>query len=104
MILPADKGNAVVLLDRAEYIEKMTTLLQDEETYEKIGRDPTRKIEAELQKLLAEVFKYVPPDGQHIYKRLLCHNGAAPAIYGVPKKCTRREHRFVQSWTSHAPL
>ncbi|XP_077491915.1 uncharacterized protein LOC144102541 [Amblyomma americanum] len=64
----------------------MSALLEDKNTYTKINRDPTRKIEAELQKLLADVFKYVPPsDGQYIYNKLLCHNGAAPAIYGVPK-------------------
>ncbi|XP_077511008.1 uncharacterized protein LOC144121592 [Amblyomma americanum] len=86
VILPADKGNATVVLDRTEYIKKMSALLEDKNTYTKINRDPTRKIEAELQKLLADVFKYVPPsDGQYIYNKLLCHNGAAPAIYGVPK-------------------
>ncbi|XP_077494448.1 uncharacterized protein LOC144105159 [Amblyomma americanum] len=32
-ILPADKGNVTVILDRSSYQEKMEALLQDENTY-----------------------------------------------------------------------
>ncbi|XP_049267759.1 uncharacterized protein LOC119378700 [Rhipicephalus sanguineus] len=85
VILPADKGNATVVMNRDDYVSKMTEHLQDETTYSKIDRDPTRKIESELQKLLTDVFKFVPPEKKHLYNRLLCHTGSAPAIYGLPK-------------------
>ncbi|KAH7969860.1 hypothetical protein HPB52_022381 [Rhipicephalus sanguineus] len=35
VILPADKGNATVILDRSDYVSKMTSLLEDETTYAK---------------------------------------------------------------------
>nr|XP_050041095.1 uncharacterized protein LOC126538259 [Dermacentor andersoni] len=84
-ILPADKGNAIVLLDRSDYNEKMKDLLSDEDTYVAIQKDPTVNLQTRLQKLLSKVFKFVPPQQKHLYHRLLCTNGSAPAIYGLPK-------------------
>lgn len=84
-ILPADKGNATVVLNCTDYILKMEDLLQDYETYTLIKCDPTQKIEGELQKLLFNVFQFVPPESKHLYYKLLFHNGSAPAIYGLPK-------------------
>ncbi|XP_077517763.1 uncharacterized protein LOC144128315 [Amblyomma americanum] len=85
VVLPADKGNSTVVLNQSDYIRKMTTLLQDEAMYKKVKRDPTKKVETELQSLLSDVFKFIPPEKKHLYFRLLCHNGSAPAIYGLPK-------------------
>ncbi len=42
MILPADKGRAVVVMDKKEYKEKANKLLSDEKTYKKEKKDPTR--------------------------------------------------------------
>lgn len=85
VILPADKGNATVILDRAEYINKVNGLLKHTSTYPQLTRDPTRKVEYELQKLLVEVFHFVPPENKSLYYKLLCRNGSAPALYGLPK-------------------
>ncbi|XP_070386669.1 uncharacterized protein, partial [Dermacentor albipictus] len=85
VVLPADKGNATVLLDRSKYIEKMCLLLSDVHTYASVARDPTPKLQRDLQKLLADVFRMVPPQHKQLYYRLICHNGSAPAIYGLPK-------------------
>ncbi|XP_077512949.1 uncharacterized protein LOC144124166 [Amblyomma americanum] len=63
----------------------MTMLLQDEATYETVKRGPTKKVETELQRLLSDVLKFITPEGKHLYFRLLCHSGSAPAIYGLPK-------------------
>ncbi|XP_075559022.1 uncharacterized protein LOC142590578 [Dermacentor variabilis] len=84
-ILPADKGNAIVLLDRSDYNEKMKDLLSEEDTYVAVQKDPTVNLQTKLQKLLSKVFKFVPPQQKHLYHRLLCTNGSAPAIYGLPK-------------------
>jgi len=35
-ILPADKGNATVIMDRTEYDDKLRSLLRDGNTYRKI--------------------------------------------------------------------
>jgi hypothetical protein len=42
MILPADKGRATVIMDPLEYQDKMTTMLSDTTTYEKLRKDPTQ--------------------------------------------------------------
>ncbi|XP_077523183.1 uncharacterized protein LOC144134065 [Amblyomma americanum] len=85
VVLPVDKGNETVLPDRSKYKEKMLLLLEDEGTYAKLARDPTAKLQKELQKLLADVFRMVPPQQRSLYYYLLCHNGSPPAIYGLPK-------------------
>lgn len=54
MILPADKGNATVVMDRDVYDQKIRTLLEDD-TYTKLRRDPTKRIETDLQKTLKEL-------------------------------------------------
>ncbi|XP_072144543.1 uncharacterized protein [Dermacentor andersoni] len=45
-ILPADKENAIVLLDRSDYNEKMKDLLSDEDAYIAIQKDPTVNLSA----------------------------------------------------------
>nr|XP_050046416.1 uncharacterized protein LOC126543334 [Dermacentor andersoni] len=83
--LPADKGNAIVLLNRSENNEKMKDLLSDEDTYVAIQKDPTVNLLTKLQKLFSKVFKFVPPQKKYLYHRILPANGSAPAIYGLPK-------------------
>ena len=43
-ILPADKGNATVILNSTDYITKISTLLGDS-AYKKLDKDPTESIE-----------------------------------------------------------
>ena len=38
MILPADEGNAVVIMDRDDYECKVTTMLKDERTYKEVRK------------------------------------------------------------------
>ncbi|XP_072144232.1 uncharacterized protein [Dermacentor andersoni] len=85
VILPADKGNATVLTDTAVYKNKMLALLNDQDTYVRLTRDPTLKVQRDFQTLLADVFRFVAPKRKSLYFKLLCHNGAAPALYGLPK-------------------
>ena len=44
IILTADKGVALVVMDRSDYIKKAKELLQDSNTYKTIPSDPTNKI------------------------------------------------------------
>ena len=46
MILPADKGNATVLLNATDYTNKVELIL-DDGTYRQLKKDPTRKIETD---------------------------------------------------------
>ncbi|XP_077498768.1 uncharacterized protein LOC144109871 [Amblyomma americanum] len=63
----------------------MLSLLEDGETYVRLKKDPTLKLEREFQKLLCDVFLAVPPNHKALYYKLLSHNGSAPAFYGFPK-------------------
>jgi len=42
MVLPADKGRATVVLDKAEYEEKVLHMLSDEKTYQKLKKGSNR--------------------------------------------------------------
>ena len=51
IILTVDKGVAMVVIDRKDYIEKATNL-QAQPAYRTINRDPTNKFEAKLFTIL----------------------------------------------------
>ena len=51
IILPADKGNATVVMNKEEYTIKMKSLVS-EGTYIKLKKDPTPACERKLTKLL----------------------------------------------------
>jgi len=46
--IPADKGNAMVVLDRSMHDHKMKEILNNENTYHKLSRDPTTHIEKKI--------------------------------------------------------
>jgi len=54
VILPADKGNATVVMDKSQYEEKMLTHLKNP-VYRKISKDPTGCIERKMLKELQEL-------------------------------------------------
>ncbi|XP_037501525.1 uncharacterized protein LOC119375419 [Rhipicephalus sanguineus] len=60
-------------------------LLSDSSTYQCLGKDPTSKLQRDFQKLLSDIFRCIPPQHKPLYYSLLCHNGSAPALYGLPK-------------------
>jgi hypothetical protein len=51
-ILKAYKGNCEVVLDESKYKDKLNTLLQSG-VYEPLSKDPTAKVERNVQKLLS---------------------------------------------------
>ena len=83
VILPADKGNATVILDQVDYAAKMELLLEDK-AYRKVQRNPTSRVEAMVSTALKECERK-----GHITskKRLtLAHQFfSPPQIYGLPK-------------------
>ena len=56
-ILPADKGKATVIMETREYQEKIKEMLNDEATYEKLKKDPTKKYKAELIRMVNSLEK-----------------------------------------------
>ena len=51
LILPADKGKATVVMDRADYDGKILKMLSDESTYQPVEKDPTASLNAQLMNL-----------------------------------------------------
>ena len=54
MVLTADKGLALVVIDKEDYEQKADNLL-DQSTYKSIERDLTNKIKAKLIKILRRI-------------------------------------------------
>ena len=55
MILNADKGVALVVMDRQDYIRKARNLLADTTTYRPIQSDPINKHKAKLINILKNI-------------------------------------------------
>ncbi|KAM7295057.1 uncharacterized protein ISCGN_024562 [Ixodes scapularis] len=52
--------------------------------YAPLQKDPTGKIQNTINRALSIIFKE-HPDSRSLYLRLICRNGSAPALYGLPK-------------------
>ena len=83
VILPADKGNATVVMDKSEYMTKMNRMLEDD-TYKELMRDPTSRIETKITRKLRELEKkgYIS-DKEKKFLSPQCSK--PPQIYGLPK-------------------
>ena len=69
MVLPADKGKCLVVMDREEYLNKMEEKLKDETTYKRIKKDPTNEIKKALANQLEKIKEEQQID-QRTYYRL----------------------------------
>jgi hypothetical protein len=78
VILKADKGNATVVLDLQDYKQKAHVILDDPSNYERLSRDPTAKVERELNRQLLQC-------SSKARKRLGSSDGICPRFYGLPK-------------------
>ena len=56
VIFTADKGVAMIVMDRTDYIEKATNLLV-QLAYRTIDRDPTNRLKAKLINILRRIKK-----------------------------------------------
>ena len=83
-ILPADKGNATVLMATEDYHTKMRGLLETT-TYQRLKKDPTSTQENRISRKLRELEKgnELP---ESLYRRLRHSGCQPPMIYGLPKK------------------
>ena len=57
VILPADKGNATVMMERGDYEGKVRELLNDTSTYRRLPKDPTQAQETKISRMLRELHK-----------------------------------------------
>ncbi len=84
MVLPADKGKCLVIMDREEYINKMEEKLKDETTYKQVEKDPTNEIKEALSKQLQKIKEEKQIDDRTYYK-LFPTKTKIPRMYGQPK-------------------
>ena len=83
VILTANKGVALVVLDRAEQTNKAQDLLEDGETYREIRMDPTNKFKNKLISLLKKV-KAQGGISDNLYTKMYPTGAVAPKFYGIP--------------------
>ena len=83
IILTADKGVALVIMDKAGYNKKAEELLNTK-TCKKIPEDPTNKQKSRLISIL----KNIKAEGglsEEAYRRLYPTGAVSPKVYGLPK-------------------
>ena len=84
VIFQADKGVALVIMDKPDYITKAEDLLKDQKTYKEITTDPTNKLKSKLISLL----KKIKAEGgieEQLFKKMYPTGAVAPKFYGLPK-------------------
>ena len=81
-----DKGVALVVMDKTEYITKCETLLQDHSVYQHLFKDTSPTIHRELIKILQD-YKNNNFISETEYTQLRPHGSISPAarFYGLPK-------------------
>ena len=84
IITPADKGKALVIMDRKEYIKKMEEKLNDTTTYMKIDKDPIMEIKKELASEIQELLKEEIIN-KNLHRQLYPNTTQIPRAYGSPK-------------------
>ena len=83
VILTADKGTCLVVMDKEEYISKAHELLK-KETYRIIPENPTNKQKNKLIQLLKKI-KTEGGINEENYKKMYPTGAGIPKFYGLPK-------------------
>ena len=84
MVLTTDKGVALVVMDRKEYIRKARDLLNDTNTYRTIQSDPTNMLKNKLINILRKI-KADTGMQESSYRRMYATGTSSPKFYGLPK-------------------
>ena len=84
LVLPADKGKATVVMNKADYDHKMQQVLCDEDTHQPLKKDPMTSLENKMNARLLQLKKCgrLPPD---VYSQLRSSAGRVPMLNGLPK-------------------
>ncbi|CAJ0950515.1 unnamed protein product, partial [Ranitomeya imitator] len=84
VIKPADKGGAVVVLDKSMYIGEIMRQLQDENVYVRMEGDPKYNINREIKMVLKQAVEGCIID-QDLHDYLLVEHPRTPVLYITPK-------------------
>jgi hypothetical protein len=80
IVLPADKGNTTVVMDRSDYNDVMRKLLSDP-SYKQLKSDPTKSIERKTNKIVTGL----PDIDETTRKQLKSSDAYCSRMYGLPK-------------------
>ena len=83
LVLTADKGVALVVMDKVDYVQKARELL-DQPTYRTINNDPTTKYKNKLVNLLKSIKSEGEMD-EALYKKLYPTGAGSPKFYSLPE-------------------
>ena len=87
IIVTDDKGVALIVMDKTEYITKCEVLPQDNSVYQHLSKDTSPTIHKELIKIL-EDYKNNNFISETEYTKLRLYGSNSPArFYGLPKIC-----------------
>ena len=84
IILPADKGNTTLVMERVEYSNKLADLIGNG-GYCKVKKNPILKMERKLSQILGKNKDLIP---QTKYRQLIQHYCKLSHIYGLPLSAT----------------
>uniref|UniRef100_A0A8C5LZK0 Reverse transcriptase n=1 Tax=Leptobrachium leishanense TaxID=445787 RepID=A0A8C5LZK0_9ANUR len=90
IIKPADKGGAIVILNKEQYNQEANRLLDDLHTYTKLGRDPTERIKNIFHEYLQRG-KDSDIINDNEYRYLKINFPRIPVFYYLPKVHKNKE-------------
>ena len=84
VVVPADKGNALVVIDKSTYDDKQKEHLNDENTYQKLHSNPVHMLRNKVNKELKDL-KEKKELSSEDYRRLYVNTSVTPRFYGTIK-------------------
>ena len=84
MVLTTDKGVALIVMARVDYIKKAKELLEDTNTYRTIQTDPTSRLKYKLVNIFRKI-KAETGMQDNTYKKMYPTGVSPPKFYGLPK-------------------
>lgn len=84
IITRSDKGNVTVIMNKTQYKEKSLEILNDENSYNILRRDPTSTLQQKANRLISELSDNEMISEQEA-KRLTFYNAVPAKFYGLPK-------------------
>ena len=95
VVLKADRGIAMVVIDKVDYTDKALSLLTDTSTYRNNNKDPTIKLKNKLTQTLKDI-KQTGGLSEHNYRKVYLTSAIPPKFYGL--------HKIHKSGTPSDPL
>ena len=84
VVMTADKGLAMVVMEWEDYMDKAQLLLADTNTYKAITKDPTNKLKNKLTKILRDI-KTRKDSMKTFTRKVYPTSMVVPKFYGLPK-------------------